>query len=163
MNGAMLVPEFDQEMANTRTLLERLPDGRLDYRPHKKSLTMLELASHVANLPTWTGMTLTTEELDLDQGWSRELPTTVAELLGAFDTAVAEARAALVSATAQDLEVSWTLRTGDRTHFSLPRAAVLRTFVLSHIIHHRAQLGVYLRLVDVPVPGMYGPSADEAM
>jgi uncharacterized damage-inducible protein DinB len=163
MNGAMLVPEFDQEMANTRTLLERLPDGPLDYRPHKKSLTMLELASHVANLPNWTGMTLTTEELDLDQGWSRELPTTVAELLGAFDTAVAEARAALVSASAQDLEVSWTLRTGDRTHFSLPRAAVLRTFVISHIIHHRAQLGVYLRLLDVPVPGMYGPSADEAM
>jgi uncharacterized damage-inducible protein DinB len=163
MNGAMLVPEFDQEMANTRTLLERLPDGQLDYRPHKKSLTMLELASHVANLPNWTGMTLTTEELDLDQGWSRELPTTVAELLGAFDTAVAEARAALVSASAQDLEVSWTLRTGDRTHFSLPRAAVLRTFVISHIIHHRAQLGVYLRLLDVPVPGMYGPSADEAM
>jgi uncharacterized damage-inducible protein DinB len=163
MNGAMLVPEFDQEMANTRTLLERLPDGQLDFRPHEKSLTMLELASHVVNLPNWTEMTLTTTELDLDQDWNRELPTNVAELLEAFDAAVAEARAALEGATAQDLEVTWSLKTGDQTHFSLPRAAVLRTFVLSHIIHHRAQLGVYLRLVDVPVPGMYGPSADEAM
>ena len=163
MNGAMLLPEFDHEMATTRKVLERVPDDQLDFKPHPKSFSMLELASHIANIPTWTGVTLTGTELDLAQDWVRGTPKDRDEVLAGFDAAVAEARGALQPATSDDLMVGWTLKTGDQTHFTMPRAAVLRTFVLSHLIHHRAQLGVYLRLVDVPVPSVYGPSADEAM
>ena len=163
MNGTMLLPEFDQEMANTRKALERVPDGELAFKPHAKSYSLLELASHVANIPTWTGVTFTTTELDLDQPWDRKLPTNNAELLAGFDAVVADARATLEAATAEDMKVNWTLKSGDTVWFTLPRAAVFRSFVMSHIIHHRAQLTVYLRLLDVPVPGMYGPSADETM
>jgi len=163
MNGAMLLPEFDQEMATTRRVLERVPDGRLDFKPHPKSFSMLELASHIANIPTWTGLTLTSTELDLAQDWERGTPKNRDEVVAGFDAAVAEARGALESATSDDLMVGWTLKNGERTQFTIPRAAVLRSFVLSHLVHHRAQLGVYLRLVDVPVPSVYGPTADEAM
>ena len=163
MNGAALLPEFDQEMASTRKVLERLPDEKLDFKPHEKSYSLLELASHVSNLPMWTGTTLTTTELDLDQPWERELPTSREELLAEFDANAADAREVLAAARAQDLQVEWTLKSGDQVWFTEPRAAVFRSFVMSHLIHHRAQLTVYLRLLDVPVPGMYGPSADEAM
>lgn len=164
MDGVMLIPEFDQEMANTRKMLERVPDDRLDYKPHEKSFTLLELASHVGNLPTWTTLTLTSTVLDVedeDQPWERTLPTNREEVLAEFDKATADARAVLEKATADDLKVEWTLRSGDQVWFTLPRAAVFRSFVMSHLVHHRAQLSVYLRLLDVPVPGMYGPSADE--
>lgn len=163
MNGAMMLPEFDQEMASTRKMLEALPDDRLDFRPHEKSWTLGELASHVSNLPSWTAMTLTTTELDLDQDWSREAPTSREGILAEFDASVAGARPVLEGAAAEDLQVPWTLRTGDQVHFTLPRAAIFRSFVMSHLIHHRAQVGVYLRMLDVAVPGMYGPSADESM
>lgn len=163
MDGAALLPEFDQEMASTRKVLERVPDDQLDFKPHEKSYSLLELASHVSNLPMWTGTTLTTTELDLDQPWERELPTSREELLAEFDANAADAREVLAAARAQDLQVEWTLKSGDQVWFTEPRAAVFRSFVMSHLIHHRAQLTVYLRLLDVPVPGMYGPSADEAM
>lgn len=163
MNGAMLLPEFDQEMSKARKVLERVPDAKLDFKPHEKSFSLLELASHVANIPTWTRVTLTTTELDLDQPFERTLPTNNAELLAEFDTNVADARNALEAASAEDMQVSWTLKSGDQVWFTVPRAAVFRSFVMSHLIHHRAQLIVYLRLLDVPVPGMYGPSADEPM
>ncbi|MGD8320055.1 MAG: DinB family protein [Gemmatimonadota bacterium] len=162
MDGAMLLPEFDQEMANTRKMLERVPDEKLQFKPHDKSFSLLELASHVGNLPTWTKATLTTTELDLDQPWERTPPTNRAEVLAEFEKAAAEARAVLEAVSAEELQVDWTLRSGDQVWFTMPRAAVFRSFVMSHLIHHRAQLGVYLRLLDVPVPGMYGPSADDA-
>lgn len=163
MNGAMLLPEFDQEMANTRKMLEGVPDDRLDFKPHEKSFSLKDLASHLANVPSWTAVTLTTTELDLDQDWDRKLPANRAEMLEEFDGHVADARKVLEATTAEDMMVNWTLKTGDQVHFTLPRAAIFRSFVMSHMIHHRAQLGVYLRLLDIPVPGMYGPSADETM
>jgi uncharacterized damage-inducible protein DinB len=159
----MMLPEFDQEMTNTRRMLDAVPDDRLDFRPHEKSWTLRELASHVSNLPSWTSITLTTTELDLNQDWSRKEPTSREELLADFDGNVAAARPVLESVSAEDMMVPWTLRSGDQVHFTMPRVAVFRSFVVSHLIHHRAQLGVYLRLLDVAVPGMYGPSADETM
>lgn len=162
-----LLPEFDQEMANTRRVLERVPDDRLDWRPHPKSSTMGALATHLAMLPGWTVETLHRDELDLmpvgkeppprpEEAKSRE------ELLSRFDVAVGGARAALAEATDAALFENWRLLSAGNQLLSLPRAAVLRGFVLSHMIHHRAQLGVYLRLNDIPVPAIYGPSADES-
>ena len=163
MNGAMLLPEFDQEMTNTRRMLESVPDAKLAYRPHKKSYSLRDLAAHIANLPTWTSVTLTTTELDVSQPFDRVIPESRNEILAQFDENVAGARAVLGKTSADDMKVDWTLRSGDRVVFTMPRAATFRAFVMSHLIHHRAQLGVYLRLLDVPVPGMYGPSADEPM
>ena len=161
MNGASLVPEFDMEMANTRKALERVPDDKLDYKPHEKSFSLRDLAAHVANIPTWTDITLTTTELDLEQPFDRTLPTTRDEILSHFDESVSSARAVLEKTSAEEMKVDWTLRTGDQVWFSQPRSQIFRSFVMSHLIHHRAQLTVYLRLLDIPVPGMYGPSADE--
>jgi uncharacterized damage-inducible protein DinB len=163
MNGAMLIPEFDQEMANTRKALERVPDDKLGFKPHQKSYSLLELASHIANLLTWVRVTLTTTELDLNQDWDRKLPLDGAEILAEFDANVADARQVLEATSAEDMEVVWTLKGGDEVYFAMPRSATVRAFVFSHLIHHRAQLTVYLRLLDIPVPGMYGPSADETM
>jgi len=161
MDGKALLPEFDQEMANTRKMLERVPDEHLAFKPHEKSYSLLELAAHVANIPMWTGVTLTTTELDLDQPWDRREPTNRKEVLADFDTQAVDARSALERTTAGDMAVDWTLKSGEQVWFTMPRGAVYRSFVMSHLIHHRAQLSVYLRLLDVPVPGMYGPSADE--
>ena len=161
MNGAMLLPEFDQEMANTRKALERVPDDKLTYRPHPKSYSLHDLATHVANIPSWTRLTLTATELDLDQSWDRKIPADRAAILADFDANAADARAVLAASTAEDLEVGWTLRSGAQVFFTQPRSAVYRSFVMNHLVHHRAQLTVYLRLLEVPVPGMYGPSADE--
>ncbi len=163
MNGADLLPEFDQEMANTRKMLERVPDEQLAFKPHEKSFSLLELASHVANLPTWIGITLNTAELDVDvdRPWEREQPTSRDEILAEFDKAAKEARPILEAATDGDFEATWTLRSGEQVWFTMPKSAVYRSFALNHLIHHRAQLSVYLRLLEVPVPGMYGPSADE--
>ena len=161
MNGKELLPEFDQEMANTRKMLERVPDEHLDFQPHEKSMSLVELARHVATLPTWIGVALNRTELDMSQGWERPNPTNRAELLEVFDGAAKEARPTLESATEEDLAVTWTLRSGEQVWLSMPRSGVYRSLALNHLIHHRAQLAVYLRLLDVPVPGMYGPSADE--
>jgi uncharacterized damage-inducible protein DinB len=161
-----LLPEFDHEMVNTRRVLERVPDDRLDWRPHPKSWAMGALATHVATLPSWTVETFNREELDLMPG-GKEAPKapeakSQAELLSRFDDNVAKARAALSGATDAAFFQSWSLLMNGKKLLSMPRAAVLRSFVLSHLIHHRAQLGVYLRLNDIPVPALYGPSADES-
>lgn len=161
MNGAMLLPEFDQEMANTRRMLEAVPDAKLAYKPHEKSYTLRDLAAHIANIPMWTTITLTTDGLDLSQPFDRDVPNSTAEILRQFDGNVSGARATLEKTGAEEMMADWTLRSGDQVHFTMPRAATFRAFVMSHLIHHRAQLGVYLRLLDVPVPGMYGPSADD--
>ncbi|HKW99077.1 MAG TPA: DinB family protein [Bryobacteraceae bacterium] len=160
--GEMLLSEFDQEMANTRKLLECVPDGKMDYKPHAKSMTLGRLAGHVAELPMWATTTLTSEGLDIQPGQQGYAAKSRTELLAAFDKNVAEARPRIASVTEKDLGVMWKLSFGGKQVFSMPRGAVLRSSCFNHIIHHRAQLGVYLRLNDVAIPGMYGPSADEA-
>jgi uncharacterized damage-inducible protein DinB len=153
--------EFDEEMKNTRKLLERVPDGKFDYKPHEKSMELGRLASHVAELPGWVKETMTLELLVIQPGQQPFWAKSRQELLEAFDKNVAAGREKLAAATDADLQKTWTLKFGDRTVFSMPRAQVLRGMVLSHLIHHRAQLGVYLRLNEIEIPGMYGPSADE--
>ena len=157
-----LLPEFDREMTTTRTVLARVPEDKFDWKPHARSFSLGVLATHVANLPTWGTETLTRSDIDI--GGTRQPPTALGskqELLAAFDRQVAAARAALVGKTDAELSAMWSLKRSGKTMFSMPKAAVLRGFVLSHMIHHRGQLTVYLRLLDVPVPSIYGPSADE--
>lgn len=162
MDGAMMLPEFDHEMANTRRTLERVDPDRFDWKPHERSFSMKELATHLARLPSWVGVTLDTEVLDMDQADFPDVQVEgVDDLLELFDENVAEARAKLEGASGEDLMVPWSLKMNGETAFSMPRAAVVRSFVLNHVIHHRGQLTVYLRENDIPVPALYGPSADE--
>ena len=160
-----LLPEFDQEMANTRKSLERVPDGKFAWKPHEKSMTMGRLASHCAEIPGWAIPTIQQDELDLaPPGAPPFQPTvanTTAELLAIFDKNVAGARAALADVSDEHLMKTWSLLMTGRAIITMPRVAVIRGMVMNHLIHHRAQLGVYLRLNDVPVPATYGPSADE--
>ncbi len=157
----MLLPEFDEEMKKTRRMLERVPEDKLGYKPHEKSMTLGRLASHVAELPGWTKRTLESEELDLQRGRAPYTAQSHQELLDAFDKHAAEARELIVRVTDEDLQKTWTLKFAGNTVFSMPRFMVLRSMMMNHLIHHRAQLSVYLRLNEVEVPGMYGPSADE--
>ncbi len=160
-----LLPEFDQEMAGVRKTLERVPVDKFDWRPHVKSGSMIWLAGHIANLVGWTSMTIATDQLDLAPGGEPmavpPTPTSVDELLATFDAKAAEARAAIAGASDDTLMQPWTLLHNGQTTMSMPKVAVLRSFVMNHVIHHRAQLGVYLRMNEVPVPSIYGPSADE--
>jgi uncharacterized damage-inducible protein DinB len=156
-----LLPEFDHEMTTTRKVLERLPEDRLDWKPHVKSFSLGALATHVATLPTWGAETLNKSELDLAGGQPAAALPSKTELMAAFDKNVAATRLALAGKTDAELLAMWTLKRGGKTLFSMPKTAVLRSFVFSHLIHHRGQLSVYLRLLDVPVPSIYGPSADE--
>jgi uncharacterized damage-inducible protein DinB len=160
----MFLPEFDQEMANTRKTLERVPEGKTDWKPHEKSMTLGRLAGHIAELPGWAGETFNRDELEVMPPGEPPKPfisSSPKELLDTFDKKTAEARALIEAASDEDMMKPWTLKVRGKTAFTLPKSAVLRGFVINHIIHHRAQLGVYLRLNDVPVPSMYGPSADE--
>jgi uncharacterized damage-inducible protein DinB len=157
-----LLPEFDQEMANTRRMLERVPLEKAAWKPHTKSYTLGALTTHVTHLPTWTSETLQKDKVDLGGGYHPpKQAESTAELLATFDGNVAAARTALAAAGDDVMMQPWSLVNGEQVYFTMPKAAVLRSFVFSHVIHHRAQLGVYLRLLDVPVPGMYGPSADD--
>jgi uncharacterized damage-inducible protein DinB len=158
-----LLPEFDAEMTNTRKLLERVPDDRLDYQPHSKSMTLGRLATHVAELPAWTIFTLEQEVFDLQPAFKPRIAASRAELLRIFDTNVAEARARIVAASDEDWQKIWTFKFAGNTVMSSPRSGVMRSSIMNHLIHHRAQLGVFLRLNEVEFPGMYGPSADEKM
>ena len=163
--GQELLPEFDQEMAGTRKVLQRVPDGKLDWKAHEKSNTIGWVATHLANIPSWTGYTLNQDSLDINPPGQGAFKTPVAksvqEILDRFDKNVAEARQQLAAAQDAVFSQPWTLLSNGAKVFTLPKAAVLRSFVLNHIIHHRAHLCVYLRLNDIPVPGLYGPSADE--
>jgi uncharacterized damage-inducible protein DinB len=167
LNEALL-PEFDTEMLHTRKTLERLPDDKLGWRPHPKSMTMGELATHQAFLVSWSTAILAKDSLDLApvDGPPAPVPEpceSVAAVLEMFDKHVAAAREAIVKADDAHMTGMWSLLAGGRTMFSWPRITVLRSFVMNHTIHHRAQLGVYLRLNDLPVPSIYGPSADEGL
>lgn len=162
-----LLPEYDREMATTRRMLERVPLDRADFRPHAKSTTLGSLAAHVATLPRFGHLAIETEEVDMNPpgGQPFRMPTfaTNEELLAVFDEHVKRTRDALSSASDDHLMVPWSLKFGGRTVLHMPRASALRTLMMNHIIHHRAQLGVYLRMNDVPLPGSYGPSADEPL
>lgn len=156
-----LLPEFDDEMKNTRKILACVPDGKFDYQPHPKSMTLGRLATHVAELPSWTAYTLDREVLDLQPDFKPQFASTKAELLEMFDQNVVEARGKILAATDEDWQKTWTFKFAGKTIMSMPRAVVMRSTIMNHIVHHRAQLGVFLRLNDVEFPGVYGPSADE--
>jgi uncharacterized damage-inducible protein DinB len=161
----ILLPEFDMEMDNTRRTLERVPDGKFDWKPHERSGTLGWMAGHVAAIPHWASITMQQESLDLaPAGGSNYVPpkpTNRKEVLEFFDKNRAEARSALVAGDDAAYAKPWALLMGGRQLFSEPRSAVLRRMVLNHIIHHRGQLTMYLRLLNIPVPALYGPSADE--
>lgn len=160
-----LLPEFDQETGGARRTLERVPEDQFDWKPHAKSGSMIWLASHLANIPYWATLTIQEDELDLMPGGKPlpqpPAPTSVDHLLAEFDRRVREARGAIAGADDAAFLASWSLLRNGVTIFSMPKVTVLRSFVMNHLIHHRAQLGVYLRLNDIPVPALYGPSADE--
>jgi uncharacterized damage-inducible protein DinB len=153
--------EFDHEMNNTRKMLERVPDDKLAWKPHEKSMILGRLASHVADFPTWAMTTAQVDSLELDPAYRPVIPNTKSEILQKFDKDLSSARQAISKLSEEQLTAIWTLKFGDTKVFELPRAEVLRITVMNHLIHHRGQLSVYLRLLDVPIPGMYGPSADE--
>jgi uncharacterized damage-inducible protein DinB len=156
-----LLPEFEQEMKTTRRLLERVPSEKGEWKPHVKSFPLGHLAQLVAGMPGWVTNALTATELDLAKAEGYSLQTTET-LLGVFDKNVREARAALTKAKDTDFEVSWSLKRAGHVLMTLPRAAVVRQHI-NHLVHHRGQLSVYLKLLDVPIPSIYGPSADERM
>jgi uncharacterized damage-inducible protein DinB len=159
-----LLPEFDQEMAATRRVLERLPEPAFGWRPHPKSYDLGGLATHLAQIPHWGSSILTRDAHDLAApGAPTAALTTVADVLERFDRHVREVRAALVEMADGQLLAPWMLRRGGHVVLSMPRIAALRAFVLHHSIHHRGQLTVYLRLQDVPLPPLYGSTADELM
>jgi uncharacterized damage-inducible protein DinB len=164
--GKMMLGEFEQEMQNTRKVLERIPEEKWDWKPHTKSGTVGWLAGHIATLPGWAAMTINTEQLDYApvDGPSYQPPkmSNRQELLSEFEKNVADTRAALSTVSDEEIMKGWTLLAGGKTIFTMPRVACIRGMVFNHLIHHRAQLTVYYRLLGIPVPGLYGPSADEA-
>jgi uncharacterized damage-inducible protein DinB len=161
----LLLPELDQEMATTRRVLERVPDEKLGWKPHDKSWSMGDLASHIVNLMKWTEVTMNQTAFDMATVPPEQMnpaATSRAQLLEWFDANAAAARRVLARSDA-DYVAPWTLKQGDHVIFTMPRYTCVRSFFLNHVVHHRAQLSVYLRLNNIPVPAMYGPSADEGM
>ena len=161
MDGSMLLPEFDHEFAETRKSLERVPEANFDWKPHEKSWTLHDLAAHVAEVPQWVGVTLNLDTFDLDAPYERVVPDTKEAILAHFDEGVAAARATIEATPASTMMEMWRMVKGGNVELEMPKGAVLRSFIFNHNVHHRAQLGVYLRMLDVSVPGHYGPSADE--
>lgn len=164
--AAAMLPELDIEMKNTRRVLERLPESRFDFKPDPRSFSLQDLGTHVVNMIGWGTMTLSTESFDVAPVGQppMEFPpiTTVAAMLETFDRKVAEYRTALTAADDGAMMQPWSLLVAGNASFTMPRAAVLRVMIMNHLIHHRAQLTVYLRLLGESVPALYGPSADEA-
>jgi len=156
-----LLPEFDQEMTTTRRLLERVPSDKGQWKPHPKSFALGHLAQLVAGMPGWITNAIRHTELNLAGGGGYSFETTET-LLGVFDKHVREAREAIAAAKDADFAVTWSLKMGDRVVWTSPRGVVVRTHI-NHFCHHRGQLTVYLRLLDVPIPSIYGPTADEQM
>lgn len=156
----MLLKELEMEAQTTRKMLQAVPDGKYDWQPHKKSMTIKKLAVHVAEMPSWITMVLNTTELDfaVSEYKLADINTT-AELLAYFEKCLAEGKAQLEKAKEEDLDIIWTMRNGEQIYDASPRSEVIR-MTFNHIVHHRAQLGVYLRLLDIAIPGSYGPSAD---
>ena len=163
--SALLLPEYDAEIVTTRKVLERVPDDRIEWKPHEKSFPMGHLAQLVALIPGWTKVVLEATEFDIapkdrkpGSGYSFEKVSTLLDL---FDKNARDARPLIERVSDEALQVPWTLKSGGKEVSTMPRYMVYRTLMLNHLVHHRAQLGVYLRLTDRPVPQMYGPTADE--
>ena len=157
----LLLPELDMEFSVTRHVLERVPDDKGQWKPHAKSFPLGHLAQLVARLPGWVTMVIEQTELDLAGGYPGYSFETTATLLAEFDRNSLAARASLSAATDAGFDVSWSLKRGDAVLLTMSRYQVLRSMTINHLVHHRAQLGMYLRLLDLPVPSMYGPTADE--
>jgi len=156
-----LLAEYDHEMGTTRRLLDRLPDDKLAWKPHEKSMALGALASHLGNIPNWAGTILHDPSYDLAAAPPNQTPkASRAEILAFFDESTKKARALMDKSDVEYME-PWSLKRGGQAMFSMPRVAAFRSFVLNHTIHHRGQLSVYLRLNDIPVPPIYGPTADE--
>jgi len=157
----IFLKELDMEAATTRKMLSRIPDDKYDWKPHPKSMAIRQLATHIAELPSWIPLTITTSELDFASSpYTPEVINSTVDLMNYFEKNLADGRAHLETAKEEQLSESWTLRNGDEIYNTSPKSEVLR-MTYSQVIHHRAQLGVYLRLLDVPIPGSYGPSADD--
>ncbi len=157
----MLLKEMDQEALTTEKMLTRVPDDKYDWKPHEKSMTIRQLATHIAELPTWVTMTMITSGLDFaEHPYQPEIINNTAELLAFFKESLANGREHLAAATDEQLLPQWTLHNGDAVLYVGTKGEMIRV-AFSQIVHHRAQLGVYLRLLNIPIPGSYGPSADE--
>lgn len=153
--------ELENESVTTRKMLERVPAEKFDWKPHPKSMTLQQLSIHVAEIPEWIELVLNTTELDFAAAPYNPVPiNSTAELISYFEKAFAKGKTALEKAKEEQLEDNWKMRTGDQIHFSATKREMIRT-CFCQVTHHRAQLGVYLRLLDIPIPGSYGPSADE--
>lgn len=154
-----LLPEFDQEMATTRRVLERVPTDKGQWKPHEKSFPLAHLTQLVATMPGWITRTVKGEDIDISGGGGYSFQATDS-LVSQFDKHVREARDAIAATTDQDFALPWSLKMGEQTLFTLPRGDVTRQ-TINHLVHHRGQLTVYLRMLDVPIPSIYGPTADE--
>jgi len=158
--SASLLPEFDHEMATARKVLERVPDDKFDWAPHATSMKLGHLAGHIAEMPAWAAVGITQDSLDL-AGYKPAATTTTAQVLEAFDKNIASARAAIAGASDETFFKTWSLQRDGQTLMSMPKMVVVRSFMLNHVIHHRGQLSVYLRILGVKIPSIYGPSGDE--
>jgi len=156
-----LIMELESEANHTRKALERVPADRFDWKPHEKSFDMGRLASHLAELPTWINEVLGADEFVMPENYAPWVAKDLGELLEKLDSSVAAAKEALQQATDERLQAPWRLVAGGEVVFEFPRVGVIKGMVLNHTVHHRGQLTVYLRLNDLPVPAIYGPSADE--
>ncbi len=158
----LFILELNQEAMSTRKMIERVPTDKLEWRPHEKSMTIGRLATHIAELTVWFERVISANEFDfatvIFKSQSRDTTEQIVEL---FTKQLAEAISLLETAGDETLNAVWTLRRGEQVMLQLPRKVILRTFAFNHVYHHRGQLSVYLRLLNIPVPGMYGPSADE--
>lgn len=158
----ILLQEFKSEVASTRRLLACVPMDKADWKPHEKSMTLGRLATHIAEMYGWFKVTIEESELDFSKnGGASPQPADTDALVAFFHEKAAEAEAAMNALTEEIMIQNWSLRNGEQVYFTMPKAAVLRTFCMNHVYHHRGQLSVYLRLLNVPVPGLYGPSADD--
>lgn len=160
-----LLPEFDREMGLTRRALERVPDGQFDFRPHPTSVTLGRLVEHLTEMPQWATITMTQSGIEMTTKRPEDYvrPSTRAQVLAQFDNYLKEARGHLAGKIDGEFMAPWTLKAGGKEVFTMPKIAVMRNFVLNHMIHHRGQFTVYLRMLGVPVPSIYGPSGDEQM
>ena len=162
-----MLMEYEMEAAGTRKALERVPDDKLGWKPHEKSMSMGDLATHLAEAPGWMNVTIEQDSFDVappgGQSYQRPNVKNRQEILDLFDKNLAKAKESLGKASDAEMMKPWSFMKGGQTMFTMPKVAVVRSFVMNHNIHHRAQLGVYLRLNNIPVPGHYGPSADETM
>lgn len=158
---AMLLKEMEQEAQTTRKMLSRIPDDKYQWQPHFKSMTIEQLSTHIAEIPTWVSLVLNTTELDFATApYSPTHVANTAELMELFEKSLVDSKVRLETATETDLEPMWTMRNGNEIYLTLTKGEMIRT-TYSQIVHHRAQLGVFLRLLDIPIPGSYGPSADD--